>query len=273
MKKITILIFVILLITISTFVYILFPYYQPAKTRTSYTIKKRHCADTLNVLFIGDSWAAYHNCYDSALSEIITQNISTPCKVKSVGYVGAKSKEIYERLFGNIKPYICEHPDYCIISAGINDAVAKMGVDYYTGNYVQIIHFLISNDITPVVIDMPNVDYQAVYNREGVLSKLRHLLSSTITGAELYSFQSYRTQLRKVIVQYGCKDSIVYVESQRWYNDNMQHSLYRTDGVHLNIKGYKKLDSCLSKEITTHYNKRKNKTTLTRKGNIYSIKN
>ena len=262
MKRILILIFVIFLTTASLFVYILFPYYQPTKTRSSYAIPLIPCDDTLRVLFIGDSWAAYHNCHDSALAEIITQNIMTPCKVKSVGYVGAKSKEIYSRLFTDTKPYICEHPDYCIISAGINDAVAKMGDNYYTENYVQIIHFLLSNDIIPVVIDMPNIDYEAVFKREGLLSNLRHILSSIITGSELYSFQSYRAQLRKVIIQYGWKDSVVYVNSQKWCSGDIQQSLYRTDGVHLNISGYKRLDTCLAKEIAIHYFRRSKRQSL-----------
>ena len=137
-----------------------------------------------------------------------------------------------------------------------------MGDNYYIENYVQIIHFLLSNDIIPVVIDMPNIDYEAVFKREGLLSNLRHILSSIITRSELYSFQSYRAQLRKVIIQYGWKDSVVYVNSQKWCSGDIQQSLYRTDGVHLNISGYKRLDTCLAKEIAIHYFRRSKRQSL-----------
>ena len=233
------------------------PYYQPATEQTYYDICQRQKDDTLRILFIGDSWAAYHHDHDSTLATLTSQVTAMPCKVQSFGHVGAKSKEIYERLFADTKPYISEHPDYCVISAGINDAVAKMAPDYYCTNYAHIIRFLLHHDITPVVIDMPDVDYRAVFEREALSSKLRHLFSAFITGVPRYSFHPYRSLLKDTISQAGWIDSIVYVKAQRWCNNDGHSRQYRSDGIHLNTQGYLYIDSCLSEEICTHHNNRK----------------
>lgn len=228
------------------------PYYQPVTEQTYCDISQRQEDDTLRILFIGDSWASYHHDHDSTLAALTSQLTAMPCKVQSIGHVGAKSKEIYERLFVDIKPYISQHPDYCIISVGINDAVAKLGPDYYCTNYAHIIRFLLRHDITPVVIDMPDVDYRAVFEREALPSKLRHLFSAFITGVPRYSFHPYRTLLQNTISQAGWNDSIVYVKAQSWYNNDGHSRQYRSDGIHLNTQGYLDLDLCLSEEISNH---------------------
>ena len=234
---------------------ILYRYYQPAKVQPIYAITPKHSDDTIRILFMGDSWAAYHADYDTLLTRLVTSNIGKPCKVKSIGYVGAKSKEIYERLFTNTKPYIMEHPDYCIISAGINDAVAKMGTNYYKTNYSYIVIFLLSQRIIPVVLDMPNVDYRAVYSRETLTEKMRHNVSSIVTGANFYSFQTYKAALFDVIEQSEWQDSLVYIDSGKWMPSYNRSDFYCPDGIHLNATGYQRLDSCLSKEIQEHRNK------------------
>lgn len=250
-------------LVVSLLVGIALPYYQPATEQTDYDIFQRQNDDTLRILFIGDSWAAYHHGHDSTLAQLVANHIAAPCKVQSVGYVGAKSKEIYERLFADTRPYINIHPDYCIISAGINDAIAKMGPEYYCTNYTQIICFLLRHDIIPVVMDMPDVNYHAVFERERMSAKLRHLLSAFITGTPRYSFQPYREMLRNIISQSEWNDSIVLVKAQRWCNDKGNSKLYRSDGIHLNAQGYHDLDSCMAEEISKHYS---NKI-------LYSIKN
>ena len=230
----------------------IYRYYQPAKPQPLYHIKTKQLDDTIRILFMGDSWAAYHADYDTLLACLICSNTGKPCRVKSTGYVGAKSKEIYECLFTDAKHCIMEHPDYCIVSAGINDAVAKMGTHYYEMNYSQIIRFLLVQRIVPVVLDMPDVDYRAVYERENIMAKLRHNVSSIVTGAEFFSFQTYRTALDNLIEQSGWQDSLVYIELNKWIPEHNYPYLYQTDGIHLNRKGYQKLDSCLNVEISNH---------------------
>ena len=91
-----------------------------------------HDDDTLRVVMIGDSWAAYHHDYDTILASMLQEKLQKPVSFISSGLVGAKTRAIYELMFDSISPIgtqnlIHRKPEYCIISAGINDAVAKMG--------------------------------------------------------------------------------------------------------------------------------------------------
>lgn len=228
-------------------------YYKPARTRPIFHIPAKQSDDTLRVLFIGDSWAAYHQAHDSILANMISSSTNKPCAMKSIGNVGAKSKEVYERLFSSTKPFIMEHPDYCIISAGINDAVAKMGAEYYTSNYMNILDFLISQEIVPIVLDMPDVDYYAVYNRESFSAKLRHRLSSAITCVDFFSFGSYRVALSDKLEMSGKHDSVIYIKTSEWISKETKIKFFLEDGIHLNSKGYQLLDSCLSVKIANKF--------------------
>ncbi len=226
-------------------------YYQVADPRPDYSIHPAYSDDTVRILFMGDSWAAYHQAYDTLLARLVSDHSRKPCKVSSAGYVGAKSKAIYEYLFDDTKPFVVQHPDYCVISAGINDAAAKMGADFYITHYSHIVWFLLGKGIVPVVLDMPDVDYKAVYQREGLIANLRHRISSFLTGTDLYSFSSYRAALRKTITQSGWQDSVVYVRADEWLPNikAIHDECFRADGIHLNEKGYRLLDSCLSLRI------------------------
>lgn len=256
MKKIIIIILLIVLawgIVIIPKVISIYSYYQPSKQYKTYPVKNSITNDTIRILFIGDSWAAYHHQYDSLLSHMITIQSGFSCNILSKGFVGAKSKEIYERMFNDYKDNLIEHPNYCIISAGINDAVAKLGVNYYIINYSFILRFLLDNNIIPVVLEMPTVDYKAVYNREKLTAKIRHHISSTLTGADFYSFVNYKQSLLNTIIHNNWEDSIIYIPSNEWISDNIisNRHYYREDGIHLNERGYLKLDSCLANKIST----------------------
>jgi len=206
--------------------------------------------DTFKVAFIGDSWAAYHVANDTYLQSFLS-DFGEPVLVKSKGNVGAKSKEIYERLFTTTKPLLEWHPDYCVISAGINDAVAKIGKDYYVHHYMLILQQLVDMGIKPVVLEMPEVNYRAIASREPWTMRMRHLLSSLVTDSELDGFVSYKTALMSAIRMAGLQSCIVYVSANSWNTDGFRdvRNLYLSDETHLNARGYEVLDSCISSEI------------------------
>jgi lysophospholipase L1-like esterase len=206
--------------------------------------------DTLKIAFIGDSWAAYHCDYDKNLELRLTQN-NRPAQVVSQGNVGAKSKEIYQRMFSSTKQILLEHPNYCVVSAGINDAVAKMGSDYYVHHYMLIIRQLLDMGIVPVVLEMPEVNYRAIASREAWTMRLRHVLSSLLTDSELYGFESYKNALVFAIRKANIQNRIVYISSDLWNSNGFrdERSLYLSDETHLNDRGYEVLDSCITIEI------------------------
>lgn len=206
--------------------------------------------DTLKIAFIGDSWADYHRDYDKDLESRLTQK-NRPAQIVSQGNVGAKSKEIYERLFTTTKPLLEWHPDYCVISAGINDAVAKMGKDYYVHHYMLIIRQLLDMGIIPVVLEMPEVNYHAIASRESSTMRIRHILSSLITDSELYGFESYKNALAFAIKEANIQNRVVYISSDLWNSNGFrdERGLYMSDETHLNVRGYESLDSCITIEI------------------------
>lgn len=215
--------------------------------------------DSLRVIFIGDSWAAYHSQFDQHLKICIESKINKPTKVISKGTVGAKTKTIYAKMHADspsgTSGLINLFPDYAIISAGINDAVAKMGTANYCHHYQLIIKELLSAGIKPIIIDMPHVDYRAIYQRESIIARIRHRISSWYTGAPLWTFDDYRETLQSLISQGEMKKQLIYIPATNWNPDGYKDSrmLYKEDHVHLNDKGYFLLDSCIASYIYEDY--------------------
>ena len=149
--------------------------------------------DSLRVIFIGDSWAAYHSQFDQHLKICIESKIN-----------------IKERLSAGIKP---------------------------------------------IIIDMPHVDYRAIYQRESIIARIRHRISSWYTGAPLWTFDDYRETLQSLISQGEMKKQLIYIPATNWNPDGYKDSrmLYKEDHVHLNDKGYFLLDSCIASYIYEDY--------------------
>lgn len=239
----------------------LYNYYSWAEDiPTNYNMRRIPTDDTLRVIIIGDSWAAYHHDNDSILTTMLQEIIQKPICVVSSGMVGAKTKSIYELMFDSIssigtKKLISNNPDYCIISSGINDAVAKMGVQNYCYHYSLIIRHLLSGDITPIILDMPDVDYEAVFQRESITSNIRHHISSWLTNAPMWSFEDYRKALQTMISQEINSNHIIFIPSTEWNPKGFKDSrnLYLEDHIHLNNRGYYLLDSCIATHISHDY--------------------
>lgn len=226
------------------------PYYQYSQYQDIVLSPSPAKTDTLRIAFIGDSWAEYHHPYDSHLYSMIGGG-GRLVSVRSKGNVGAKSKGIYERLFTSTRPILMWRPHYCIISAGINDAVAKLGEDNYIHHYQLILRQLIQLGIRPVVLEVPDVNYRAIASRESWTMRLHHTLSSFLTGSKMYNFDSYRTSLKNAIDDLVRGGKVVYVPADAWnpmgYLDNRR--LYESDETHLNPLGYHLLDSCIASVI------------------------
>jgi hypothetical protein len=243
--------------------YIIVEYYSLVEKNITPTTTKIHKGDSLIVIFVGDSWASYHSQYDQHLKTCIETRINKPTKVISRGTVGAKTKTIYMDMHTDFpsgtKELIELQPDYAIVSAGINDAVAKMGTNNYCHHYNLIINDLLSAGIKPIIIDMPQVDYKAIYQRESMIAKIRHHISSWITGAPLWTFENYRAALQSLLRQNKIKKHLIYIPASEWNPEGYAdpRMLYKEDHVHLNEKGYFHLDSCITSNIyqdmmTTH---------------------
>ncbi|MCR5644469.1 MAG: SGNH/GDSL hydrolase family protein [Prevotella sp.] len=236
--------------------YELADYYSFAKEVVIKYNNTKQKGDTLRVIIIGDSWAAYHSDYNCQLETILEDSLNKPVKVQSNGSVGAKTIAVYANMFDSIsssgtKKLIDMLPDYAVISTGINDAVAKMGTKNYCHHYRFILRNLLSAGIKPIVLEMPLVDYKAVYQRESVIANFRHQLSSWLTDAPMWDFEKYKQDLRSMISQEGFEGKILLVSDSEWnpkgYAD--PRKLYLDDHIHLNERGYSLLDSCIASHI------------------------
>jgi len=235
--------------------YLSYTYYSLAGETVDKYNMTAHKKDTLTIIFIGDSWASYHSEYDQHLKTCLERKIKKNTKVISKGAIGAKTKHIYTIMHvkspSGTKELIESSPDYAIVSAGINDAVAKMGIIYFCHHYKLIIKELISVGIKPIIIEMPQVDYKAVYERESYISQIRHRISSWLTDAPLWTFEEYRTALQSLIEREGLRKHLIYIPASEWNPEGYKDSrhLYLKDHVHLNEKGYFLLDSCITSKI------------------------
>ena len=255
------------------------PAFIPAEEQPFYPVTASQ-DDTLRVIMIGDSWVHIHERLrgDSILYAMLQPKVSVPVKVMSRGRGGANSKEIYYYMFSAkgdeypgeadrcTQPLIEQKPDYCIISAGINDVVQGKGVDFYCHNYLLILRLLLHQGIRPVVLELPTVvtnhphdyhffdisDENLQFLKEQITYKFGYGLAALINGADRNKVDGYRHALRLTLEKTGLIDSVLYIGINEWNPDGYRDSrqLYVVeDYMHLNLKGYYVLDSCYAAKI------------------------
>ncbi len=152
------------------------------------------------------------------------------------------------------QPLIETHPNYCVIYAGINDAIMQRPSYYYTGSIESIIRLLLHNNIRPVVMEMPLFSYDGAVRWRTKKERLFLSVRSFLMGTWSNDVAFYRHSLMKMLSETGLKDSILYIPTDKWNpNGWKETNIYGEDGVHLNIRGYHKLDSCITYEVTKDF--------------------
>ena len=223
-------------------------YYAPPQKRSPYHITKRH-DDTVHLAYIGDSWAYYHQPYDKQISNRLSSKLNHPATVSSLGFSGRSSKEIYWYMFDNpeMVSFLSKGYDYCFVALGINDANKKMSTNYYKQSMSHIIDFLLTNKITPIILEIPDYDIERMYRWEIPSRKLLRPFSMMVTGTPVNCKEEFRQSLNELIAEKNYSDIIHVIRYKSWnknYSDDLK-TLYCNDGIHLNEKGYAKLDSCI----------------------------
>ena len=192
----------------------------------------------------GDSWVGMH---PSELSDSVIAG--RPIAFQTCGQGGLKSGEVYELMFNRSRSLLIG-PDYCIVIAGINDASANVGVDYYCTNYRLIIEHLLTCQIRPVIVEIPDVDLKSVYGKKPIKDLLCDSYRAFLTASHIYDVAGYRKSLYSYLELTNLNNHIIYISKDLWnpggYKDK---SLYLDDNIHLNVNGYRKLDSCILNKI------------------------
>ncbi len=235
---------------------------------TPYDIPKREKDDTLRILIIGDSWAEYHSNLegDTIIDVMAKKMYRRPLKGKTRGKGFATSKDIYFYMFANkteehsyepdrcTQPLIEEHPDYCVIYAGINDAILRHPSYFYTNNIRFIIELLLHNGIRPVVMEMPLFKQINGISWRPFMERTSVRLRGYAMGTWWNDVPFYRKKLKQMLSETGLKDSVLYIPADKWNKTGYrEENIYVEDGVHLNLDGYHRLDSCIVSEITKDY--------------------
>ncbi len=227
-------------------------YYSPAKERQPYfTIQ--HNDDTIRIAYIGDSWAFGHKNHECKIENILSNKLSRNVIVSSYGIGGLTSKEIYNALFENdsLKQFMKKGYNYCYISAGINDTYKKMSTTYYSKSIDYIIQFMLTNNIRPIIQEIPDYNIIKSYERQTIKHKIIRRISMFINGTHLDCKQSFRNALNKLIKEKKYKDKVSIIPYKSW-NKNYEQDLkeyYNEDQMHLNEKGYTLLDSTIEASI------------------------
>lgn len=224
-------------------------YYTPPKEREPYPIIKTR-DDTIRVAYIGDSWAFFHQPYDQRISDSLTNKLRRPAKVTSLGFCGRSSKEVYQYFFDKpeMVTFLSKGYDYCFVSLGINDANKKMSTIYYKQSMACIIPFLLTNQIIPIILEIPDYDIEKMYRWETPSRKLLRPFSRFITGTPINCKKEFRQALDELLLEKKYGEKVQVIRYKTW-NDNFADDLknyYKGDGIHLNDKGYAKLDSCIA---------------------------
>lgn len=249
MKQIIKYMIVLIAIILVVFGYGMYHYYAPPKEREPYRIAPNH-NDTIRVAYIGDSWAFFHQPYDQRISDSLTNKLHHPTKVTSLGFCGRSSKEVYHFFFDKpeMVSFLSKGYDYCFISLGINDANKKMSTNYYKQSMACIIQFLLTNHITPIILEIPDYDIERMYRWEIPSRKLLRPFSRFITGTSINCKKEFRQALDELLSEKKYGEKVQVIKYETW-NDNFADDLknyYKGDGIHLNDKGYAKLDSCIA---------------------------
>jgi len=233
-------------------------YYAAPTPRAAYTTNKE--SDTLNIAYIGDSWAFFHDRHNCRLASIVEDSICRPANVYSMGVCGLTSKEIYGSLFENtrFRQFFRQRSyDYCLVSCGINDTYRKMGIGYYKKSLDCIIQFLFSNNIHPILMEIPDYDIEKAYNHQRPDRKLLRHFSMLANGTAIDCKQAFRDALNELVQEKGYEEKVSIVRYRAWNKDftNDQKHLYLNDGMHLNGAGYEALDSAIAKEILKDFSR------------------
>jgi lysophospholipase L1-like esterase len=120
-----------------------------------------------------------------------------------------------------------------------------------------IIQLLLANNIRPIIQEIPDYDIPKTFYRQSRSRKVLRYFSMFINNTSKDCKADYRNALNELINEKGYQDKVSIVRYKSWNKDyqNDLVQLYVGDGMHLNTKGYEKLDSVIAQEIITQHTK------------------
>lgn len=247
---------IIICIVLGCLFHELYSYYAPPTEHLPYITQKGY-DDTLRIAYIGDSWAFMHREHHCKIQENLEEALNRPVAIHSYGICGLTSKDFYENMFYNedLIHFINKRKyTYFFITLGINDTYKKMSLTYYQKSMKYIIMFCLANHIKPIILEIPDYDIYKAFERQKNTRKTLRYLSMFINDIPIDCKQQFRDALNEMIEinNYSKKVSIIRYDLWNRNGEKDLETLYRNDGLHLNEKGYAKLDSCIIEACKRH---------------------
>ncbi|MEO7044803.1 MAG: SGNH/GDSL hydrolase family protein [Ferruginibacter sp.] len=233
--------------------------FSHSKSIPFYPINKKKDS-LLTIGIIGDSWVT-HKKLDKILHDDLLKN-GFKNRIISAGQSGAKSKAIYHNLFKdpvekNSSKFIIENqPDFCIVIAGVNDAVGQMGSRYYAHHLTNIIKTLCHYNIQPAIVSLPNVGIKEMMHKMNLFKQFRNLISAVFNnGAVVDNIQSYRKKFYDTLVQENLKNRIIFIDYDQACEGFSEKSDLYYNPIHLSPKGNEKLGRSIADILTKEIKK------------------
>lgn len=241
-KIIKVIVFCAIIVCTTLLAYVMNERFGFADEKPLYNITK---PTTNNIVLIGDSWAAY--AHDRGFDEYLSAK--TNMEVKSKGFPGYKSKDIYNLLFveGNdgLKDIVKTNPKYVVLVCGINDIHGQYGPKYYAYHTSMIINTLMRYGIEVIYLEIPKWNIADQYRYYSFMIKAAYRLSFVVETRHWNiadAIDIYRSEFEKQLPSLERGGHFYYLKS-----DFLNNGKYWSDDMHLNKDGYKCLaDSLVS---------------------------
>ena len=187
------------------------------------------------------------------IDSVIHAQIGKPVQIMNAGVGGLTSKEIYNGIFTTIelRSAIEWGPDFCFVSAGINDCNKKVGTENYKENMRLLISLLLDNHITPVILEIPYYDIYYTFRNKSLVSMFRDVLSILWTQSAINCIDLYSSSFNDLIIEQKWQNVVITIRRAYWNPNGYegQKELYTSDRLHINQDGYFVLDSCITSQI------------------------
>ena len=212
----------------------------------------------ISVFLAGDSWVGGKKL-DSILENYLDSS-GYKSKVFSRGLPNKNTKEIFLSLFqsqmqGGLQDTNMRKPDYCVIIAGVNDAVQHFGPEFYAHHIFCMAKYLLINNIRPLIMVLPQIDSDNAYTDKDFTFRSRAWLQKKLfekkgDNWEHDPLEFYRISLREKLKEENMADKVILFDF-RYVTGEFHPYLLFKDPTHLNQEGNKQLARYIGIKIRT----------------------